>query len=307
MDVISEVPVYENSAGIALTPAGLRGRLTDLYELTKPRMNFLVVVTTMVGYYMAVRGWSEWSRIVYTLAGTALTAAGSSVFNQFIERGLDSKMNRTANRPLPAGRVRPVDAALFGLALSVAGVAILAVFVNLLTAALGALTLLLYVALYTPAKRFTSLCTIIGAVPGAIPPVMGFTAVQNAITPDAMALFAILFFWQMPHFLAIAILYRDDYARGGFLMLPVIDKGMQMTGRQIVLYSVSLVPVSLLPVLLGLSGPIYFAAAMVLGVAFCGFALVCARSKSRSDARQLFLASIVYLPALLSAMMIDKI
>lgn len=302
MENVSQFPTE-----IALAPAAARGRLIDLYELTKPRMNFLVVITTMVGYYMAVRGWGDWMRIVYTLVGTALTAAGSSVLNQYIERNLDSKMNRTAGRPLPAGRVRPAEALLFALVLSLAGVGILAVFVNLLTAALGALTLLLYVLLYTPAKRITSLCTIIGAVPGAIPPVMGFTAVQDKITPEAMALFAILFIWQMPHFLAIAILYRDDYARGGFKMLPVVDDQMRMTGRQMVLYSVSLIPVSLLPVLLGQSGAIYFTAALLLGVAFCGFALMCARSRSRADARQLFLASIVYLPALLSALMIDKI
>jgi protoheme IX farnesyltransferase len=260
----------------------------------------------MVGYYMAAHGPADWLRVVYTLIGTALTAAGSSVFNQYIERALDLRMNRTANRPLPGGRVKPIEALLYGVLLSVLGVAILTLFVNALTAALGALTLLLYVFVYTPAKRRTSLCTIIGAVPGAIPPVMGFTAVQGVLTPQAMALFAILFFWQMPHFLAIAILYRDDYARGGFQMLPVVDKRLDMTGRQIILYSLSLVTVSLMPAILGMAGVIYFVAALLLGIAFTGFGVVCARSKTRADARQLFLASIVYLPALLAAMMIDK-
>ncbi|HSZ58272.1 MAG TPA: heme o synthase [Tepidisphaeraceae bacterium] len=307
METLSEMQDF-SSGGAGLLPASTaRARLADYYELTKPRMNFLVVVTTMVGFYMAARGRADWGRILFALIGTALTAAGSSVFNQVVERRLDLKMKRTADRPLPAGRVRPFDAFLFALALSLLGVGILALFVNLLTAALGALTLLLYVLLYTPAKRITSLCTIIGAVPGAIPPVMGFTAVQGAVTPEAMALFAILFFWQMPHFLAIAILYRDDYARGGFLMLPVVDRNMSMTGRQIVLYSVSLIPVSILPALLGMAGPLYFTAALLLGIAFCGFGLICARSKSRSDARRLFLASIIYLPTLLAAMMIDKI
>jgi len=244
---------------------------------------------------------------MYTLVGTALTAAGASAFNQYIERRLDMLMKRTANRPLPGGRMRPVDALLFATLLSVLGVGTLAVFVNAITASLGALTLLLYVLLYTPAKRYTSLCTIIGAVPGAIPPVMGFTAVQGTISAEAMALFAILFFWQMPHFLAIAILYRDDYARGGFLMLPVVDEKMEMTGRQIVLYSLSMIPVSLLPALLGMSGMLYFVAALLMGIAFCAFGIICARSKSRADARQLFLVSIIYLPALLIALMIDKI
>ena len=215
-------------------------------------------------------------------------------------------MRRTANRPLPAGRLRPIEALLFGIALSITGVAMLALFVNPLTALLGALTLALYVFVYTPAKRRTTLCTIIGAIPGAIPPVMGFTAVQGVVTPQAMTLFAILFIWQMPHFLAIAILYRDDYARGGFLMLPVVDENLGMTGRQIVLYSLCLIPVSLMPSLLGMAGAVYFVAALLLGIAFCGFGIVCARSKIRSDARQLFLASIIYLPALFAAMMIDK-
>ena len=311
METIADIQEIGDSASLALEAAPLRAsapsRLTDLYELTKPRMNFLVVVTTMVGYYMAARGWSDWTRVLYTLVGTALTAAGSSVFNQYVERSYDMLMHRTASRPLPAGRIRPGEALLFGSLLSAIGVGVLWLFVNPLTALLGALTLALYVFVYTPAKRRTSLCTIIGAIPGAIPPLMGFTAVQNAITPQALSLFAILFFWQMPHFLAIAILYRDDYARGGFLMLPVIDKRLEMTGRQIILYSLSLVTVSLMPALFGMSGVIYFLAALLLGIAFTGFGFVCARSKRREDARQLFLASIIYLPALLAAMMVDKL
>ena len=308
---IADIAHVGDVSTLTLEPTTLRaaapGRLTDLYELTKPRMNFLVVVTTMVGYYMAARGWSDWGRIVYTLVGTALTAAGSSVLNQYAERSFDGLMRRTAGRPLPGGRLRPAEALWFGIGLSVLGVGMLLVFVNVLTAILGALTLALYVFVYTPAKRKTSLCTIIGAVPGAIPPVMGFTAVQGVITPEALAIFAILFVWQMPHFLAIAILYRDDYARGGFQMLPVVDKDLGMTGRQIVLYSLALIPVTLMPALLGMAGVVYFVAALLLGIAFCGFGLVCARSKTRADARQLFLSSIVYLPALLAALMIDKL
>jgi protoheme IX farnesyltransferase len=285
----------------------VRARVTDFYELTKPRMNFLVVVTTMVGYYMAARGWADWGRVVYTLIGTGLTAAGSSVLNQYVERDLDLLMRRTARRPLPGGRVRPGDALFYGVLLSVAGLAILTLFVNPLTALLGAITLALYVFVYTPAKRRTTICTLIGAVPGAIPPMMGFTAVQGTISLEAFVVFSILFFWQMPHFLAIAILYREDYARGGFQMLPVVDRELHVTSRQIVLYSLSLLPVTLLPALIGMAGGVYFAAALLLGLAFCGFGVLCARSKSRSDARQLFVASIIYLPALFAAMMLDKI
>jgi protoheme IX farnesyltransferase len=318
METATDIHELQSVGTIALEPASIsvaplsavRQRVNDFYELTKPRMNFLVVITTMVGYYMASeqgRGWSDWTRLIPTIFGTALTAAGASVFNQFIERRLDVRMKRTQNRPLPAGRVRPVDALLFATLISVVGVGTLAVFVNALTASLGALTLLLYVLVYTPAKRYTSLCTIIGAVPGAIPPVMGFTAVHNTIGTEAMALFAILFFWQMPHFLAIAILYRDDYARGGFQMLPVVDKQMSMTARQIVLYSITMIPVSLLPALLNMTGSIYPFAALLMGITFCGFGFVVARSKSRADARQLFLASIIYLPAVLTALMVDKL
>jgi protoheme IX farnesyltransferase len=311
MDTLIDIPEAVDAGVIALDSApirtALRVRLNDYYELTKPRMNFLVVVTTMVGYYMAAHGRADWLRVIYTLVGTALTAAGSSVFNQYAERQFDKKMRRTANRPLPGGRLRPTDALLFGIALSALGVGILLAFVNVLTALLGALTLVLYVFIYTPAKRRTTLCTIIGAIPGAIPPVMGFTAVQGIFTAQALAIFAILFFWQMPHFLAIAILYRDDYARGGFLMLPVVDEDLDMTGRQIILYSVSLITVSLMPAILGMAGVLYFVAALLLGIAFCGFGVVCARSRKRADARQLFLASIIYLPALLAAMMIDKL
>lgn len=306
METVSEITDLP-AAELAIGAASWRARLTDFYELTKPRMNFLVVVTTMVGYYMAARGWGDWARVVYTLVGTALTAAGSSVLNQYAERDLDLLMRRTARRPLPGHRVRPADALLYGVTLSVVGMAILAIFVNPITALLGAITLALYVFVYTPAKRRTTICTLIGAVPGAIPPMMGFTAVQGTISLEALTLFAILFFWQMPHFLAIAILYRDDYARGGFQMLPVVDPELHVTGRQIVLYSLSLIPVTLLPALIGMAGVVYFAAALLLGLAFTGFGILCARSKSRADARQLFLASIVYLPALLAAMMLDKI
>jgi protoheme IX farnesyltransferase len=288
-------------------------RWVDFYELTKPRMNFLVVLTTMVGFYMASasrEGFQstpmDWRLLLATILGTALTAAGASVFNQFVERDFDKLMPRTRNRPLPGGRVQPVGAFWYGLGLGLAGVAILVTCVNVLTALLGAITLLSYVFVYTPLKRVTTLNTVIGAVPGAIPPVMGLTAVHGALSPQALALFAILFIWQMPHFLAIAILYRRDYALGGFKMLPVVDEKLHMTGRQIVLYAVALVPVSLMPVYVGLAGQAYFAVALMLGLAFLSFAVSCALTKERLDARKLFFASIIYLPALLGVMMLDR-
>jgi protoheme IX farnesyltransferase len=312
MDTAADVAEFTAlpDAGIALAPvaAARPSRLVDFYELTKPRMNFLVVVTTMVGFYMAMRpGFADWALLAHTLMGTALAAAGASVLNQYVERDHDGLMRRTANRPLPAGRVSPVEAMLLGVALSVGGTLYLAALVNVLTAALGALTIATYVLLYTPMKRWTTLCTVVGAVPGAIPPMMGWTAATDALSPQAWALFGILFFWQMPHFLAIAVLYRDDYARGGFRMLPVVDEDLLVTGRQTVLYGAALVPVSLLPVMLRMAGPLYLLAAVVLGLTFLGFGIHCALGKRRADARRLFLVSIIYLPALLAVMMLDKV
>ncbi len=280
--------------------------LADFYELTKPRMNFLVVITTMVGFYMAARVGIDWLLLLHTLLGTALTAAGASVLNQYVERDVDKLMPRTMNRPVPAGRVTPLAALAYGVGLGAAGVVYLALAVNPLTALLGALTLGTYVLLYTPMKRWTTLNTVIGAVPGAIPPMMGFTAAQGALSPEALALFGILFFWQMPHFLAIAILYRDDYARGGFKMLPVVDADLSVTSRQILLYAVALIPASLIPVQFGMAGAAYFTAAALLGFAFLSFCVSCATTRTRTDARKLFFASIVYLPLLLAAMMLDK-
>jgi heme o synthase len=281
-------------------------RWADYFELTKPRMNFLVVITTMVGFYMAAHVGIDWVLLLHTLLGTALTAAGASVLNQYVERDIDRLMPRTVDRPVPAGRVAPIEALIYGVALGAAGVVYLAVLVNLLTALLGAVTLGTYVLLYTPMKRWTTLNTVIGAVPGAIPPMMGFTAAQGALSPEALAVFGILFFWQMPHFLAIAILYRDDYAKGGLKMLPVVDADLSVTGRQILLYGAALIPASLAPVQLGMAGATYFTCATLLGIAFLTFGVSCATTRTRDDARKLFLASIVYLPLLLAAMMLDK-
>jgi protoheme IX farnesyltransferase len=284
-------------------------RAADLYELTKPRMNFLVVITTMVGFMLASpRGRTDWVLLLHTILGTALCAASASVLNQLMERRYDALMPRTRNRPLPAGRIAPSEALWFGLSLAIVGVSYLALLVNVLTSLLGLVTIAWYLGLYTPAKRSTSLNTVIGAVPGAIPPMMGFTAAQGALSPAALALFGILFFWQMPHFLAIAILYRNDYRLGGFKMLPCVedDGSMPITGRMIVLYAIALIPVSLMPVILNVAGPAYFTAAVLLGLAFLSFAVSCAVTGTRTDARKLFFASIIYLPLLLAGMMLDK-
>ena len=297
-------PLAVRDGSVATRPS----RLADYYELTKPRMNFLVVVTTMVGYYMAARGMTgDWTRLLHTLLGTALTAAGASVLNQYVERVPDALMARTADRPLPAGRVAPLEALALGVVFTILGLVELTLFVNPLTALLGAVTLSSYVFLYTPMKRWTSLCTVVGAVPGAIPPMMGWTAVTDSLGAPAWALFAILFFWQMPHFLAIAILFRDDYKAGGFRMLPVVDEDLGSTSRQILLYSSALIPVTLFPGVIGMAGFTYFLSAVVLGLAFFGFGATCAITRTRQDARRLFFASIIYLPLLLAIMMLDKL
>ena len=284
-------------------------RLRDFYELTKPRMNLLVVITTLVGFYMATRTAAlvNWTLLAHTILGTALTAAGASVLNQYVERDLDGKMPRTANRPLPTGRILPVEALLLGVLFGVGGVLYLITFVNSLTALLGAATLASYVWVYTPMKRWTTLCTIVGAVPGAIPPMMGFAALHHAISIEAMAMFGILFLWQMPHFLAIAVMYKDDYIAGGFKMLPCVDPELRATGRQIIVYQLALIPMTLMPFGLQMAGVGYLAAAIVLGGVFLAYGVLAATRRTREDARKLFFVSIIYLPLLLGALMIDKI
>lgn len=296
------------TSGTELRTAHAGGRWLDFYELIKPRMNLLILLTTLVGFYIATgAGHSlNWLLMIPTLIGTALCAASAAAINQYIERDYDILMPRTRHRPLPAGHISPAEALITGIAMGVAGTLILITCVNLLTAALGAFTLLSYVLVYTPLKRITTLNTIVGAIPGAIPPVMGFTAVQGAFSPGALAVFGILFFWQMPHFLAIAMLYKRDYALGGFKMLPVVDHDGSITARQIIHYAVALIPVSLLPTYTGIAGPAYFAVALMLGLAFLSFCVSCATTKSRVDARKLFFASIIYLPALLGVMMLNR-
>jgi protoheme IX farnesyltransferase len=284
----------------------VRRLLGDYLILTKVRITTLVLVTAATGFLLASRDGPDVALLAWTLLGTGLAASGAAALNQVLERAVDARMQRTARRPIPAGRMSATHGLAVGLALSVAGVGVLGARANLLTAALGAATVLLYVGVYTPLKRMTTLNTIVGAVPGAIPPVMGWTAATGALGAPAGVLFAILFLWQLPHFLAIAWIFRDDYRRGGFPMLPVVDPDGRATGHQVALYCAALVPVSLLPTLLGLTGPTYFFGALVLGVGFLAFGLRMARHRRGREARGVLLASVTYLPLLLALLIIDR-
>jgi protoheme IX farnesyltransferase len=278
----------------------------DLFEMGKPGITAMVVLTSALGFLLAGGALISW-QMAATLVGTALVASGASALNQFWERDTDALMVRTAGRPLPAGRMDPDVGLLLGVGLGIGGLLELALAVNALTAALGAAALAGYVFAYTPLKKVSSLATVVGAVPGALPPMMGWCAVRGEIDLAAWALFGILFFWQMPHFLAIAWLCREDYARGGFPMLPVIDPGGAWTARQCVLYGAALVPVSLLPSLLGLAGRVYFGGALVFGLVYLGFGLAFARQRSNGAARRLMLASLLYLPAILLVMLVERL
>jgi len=248
----------------------------------------------------------DWGLAAHLLAGTALACAGTSALNQWWERDLDARMHRTRTRPLPAGRLTSERALAFGIALSIAGLFELALFVNLLSALITAATLVSYVFVYTPLKTRTWLCTVVGAVPGALPPLVGWAASRGALGPGAWSLFAILFVWQLPHFYAIAWMCRDDYARGGFPMLPVVDRTGTATTRHIVAWSLALVPVSLLPALLGLEGAWYATGAVALGLAFVGLAAILAAHRTLPHARRVFLGSVLYLPLLFGLLLFDK-
>ena len=288
-------------SALAASPA----RVGDFLELTKPRITMLVLVTAAVGYAVGAGRGLDPAAFVALLAGTALVAGGASALNQYSERDADARMDRTRRRPLPSGRVTPAEALAFGLAVAGAGLLLLAA-VNSLTALLGAAALASYVLLYTPLKRVTSLCTVVGAVPGAIPPLMGWAAARGSLGLGAWTLFAILFLWQLPHFLAIGWIYRADYARGGFPMLPVVDGDGGSTGRQMMLYSAALLPVTLLAGSVAAAGSGYLWSALVLGLVFFASSARFARTRSVAAARLLFLVSVLYLPALLGLMVFDR-
>lgn len=276
-------------------------------DLIKARLTTLVLLTTLVGFYLGWRGEMNFALMFHTLMGTALVAAGASALNQLLEREYDAKMRRTMDRPLPSGRMQPVSVMIFGGVSSVAGLVYLAVAVNLLTSVIGAVTLISYLFIYTPLKRVTWLNTAIGAVPGALPPLMGWTAARGQITSEGWALFAILFFWQLPHFFAIAWLYKDEYARAGFKMLPGIDPNGQRTAQQAVSNTLALLAISLFPFVFKMAGTVYLVSALVLGAGFLWCAIQFARQLTAARARQLFFASIIYLPLLLALMVWDKL
>lgn len=286
-----------------------RARWSDYGELLKARLVSLVLVTTAVGFLMGYVGPYDgvfWTGLLRTILGTALVAGGAMALNQYLERRTDALMARTRSRPLPEGRIAPPEALVFGTVLSLCGIGYLCASVNVLTGALAALTSATYLLLYTPLKTRTPLCTLVGAVSGAIPPMMGYTAAAGLVTAEAWLLFAILFVWQMPHFLAIAWLYREDYAAGRQMMLPVVDPSGTATARQMVSFSLTLLPVTLMPTVVGMTGAVYFFAALVLGLAFLAFAVLVAVTRTKPAARAMFLASVLYLPALLTMMMLDR-
>ena len=285
------------SAGAVVVAEG-RSRAADYVTLAKPRLNMLVVASTLVGYVMGDGEMADVLRVVAMVGGTALVAGGASAFNQVFERRTDALMRRTRLRPMADGRMSPQDASLYAAVLSLAGLAALAVFVNILSALVALATLVSYAAIYTPLKLRTSFSTVIGAIPGALPPVIGWAAATNGLGRGAWILFGILFLWQLPHFLAIAWMYREDYARAGFPMLPVIEPDGRSTARQSVLYAAALLPLSLAPTLVGITTTFYFVAALVLTLGFLALTLQFARTRSVADARRVFFGSIVYLPIL---------
>jgi protoheme IX farnesyltransferase len=284
-----------------------RQRLVDYLALTKPRVVVMVLVTTVVGYYLGSSETMALGPLLHTLAGTALAAAGTLALNQYMERDLDARMERTRRRPLPEGRLQPAEAFAFGTLLLASGLGWLAAGVGALATAVTASIAVTYLLVYTPLKPVTSLCSIVGAVPGALPPVAGWAAARDALGPEAWVLFAILFLWQIPHSLAIGRVYRDDYARAGIRVLPVVDRDGPSTGLHVLSNCLALLPVALLPTLIGLAGPLYFLVALVLGLGFLWSAIGLARTRSATDARRVLVASLVYLPVLLGMMALDKL
>jgi protoheme IX farnesyltransferase len=292
---------------VAASEPEARGLVSLLGELFKIRLTALVLVTMAVGFYLASPTPLDVPLFLHALAGTGLLAAGAATLNQFIEREHDARMRRTEDRPLPSGRMQPAHALVIGGLVSAAGMVWLAQRVNLTTAMLGVATLASYLFVYTPLKRLTTANTMIGAIPGALPPLMGWTAASGEISVQGWSLFAILFLWQLPHFYAIAWMYREDYAKAGYVMLPVVDPEGQRTGRHAVSHTLGLLAVSLAPVATRVCGPGYLAAALLLGLGMLACAIGFARQLTTASARRLFFASILYLPLLLAAMVFDKV
>jgi len=280
--------------------------MRDYLDLTKPRITWLILVSTAVGCYFGARGDWSWLALLHTLAGTGLMASGTAALNQWYEREADARMRRTAARPIPGGRISPRRAFWFGVALAAAGFLELGLGANWISAGLGLFTLLSYLLLYTPLKPRTPHSTTVGAIPGAMPPLMGYAAMRGTLTAEAWVLYAILFLWQFPHFLAIAWMYREDYERGRIRMLPVVSPDGESTARAMLTCAVLLVPVSVLPSALAMTGKLYLAGATLLGAAFVFASARVLFDRSASRARQVLLASVAYLPALYALMVLDR-
>ena len=278
----------------------------DLVALTKPRVVLMVLATTLVGYFLALSGPADYLRVTHLLFGTLLAAGGTLALNQYVERDVDARMERTKRRPLPDGRLQPLEALIFATALTSVGVVYLAVGLNIATAILTLTTTILYIGAYTPLKLRTASCMLVGAVPGALPPVTGWVAARGDLGVGAAVLFGILFLWQLPHTLAIARLYRDDYARAGVRVLPVVDARGTMSERQIVSSTLCLVAVSLLPTMIRISGTAYFVTACALGLGLLGVGLAHANAPSTASARRVLVASLLYLPLLLAVLAFDR-
>ena len=281
--------------------------MKDYIELTKPRITWLIVMSTAIGYYFGHSGaWAIWP-IIHTLVGTALIASGTAALNQWYEREADRHMRRTQMRPLPSGRLSPPSALWFGIALALAGGLELGFGANWLTAGLGIATLSAYLFVYTPLKQKTWWSTTIGAFPGAMPPLIGFAGAAGKLTVEAWVLGAILFLWQFPHFYAIAWMYREDYSRAGIQMLPVVEPDGESTARQILIYSVLLIPISLLPKWLGMTGDIYLIGALAMGLWFLYSGIQVSLDRTKLRARKVLLTSVVYLPVLYALMVLDPV
>lgn len=293
------------STEAALAAAG--NKVAAYVSLTKPRIVVMVLVTVGVGFLLGARGSAHPATLSLTLLGTALVAGGASTLNQWMERARDARMRRTANRALPRGRLGAVEAASFGVGLGLAGTAVLLWGANWLAAAVAVSTLLLYVFVYTPLKPWTTLNTAIGAIPGALPPVIGWAAATETLGIEAFSLFLIVFLWQFPHFLAIAWIYREDYARGGLKMLPGADPQGALTGRQATIYALALIPAGLLPATIGLAGPVYFVGALVLGLLYLVVAIQFWTGVSESTARRLLRMSFFYLPLVLLLLVLNPL
>jgi heme o synthase len=306
---MSTVERMSDACPEVIVTLGVRDRrqvASDLVALTKPRVLVMVLVTTLVGYDVGLTGSADYLRVIHLLIGTLLAAGGTLALNQYWERDVDARMARTRSRPLPAGRLQPLEALALGAALTLLGTAYLAALVGILVALITAVTSILYLFAYTPLKRRSALCTLVGAVPGALPPVAGWAAARGDVALGAWILFGVLFLWQLPHTLSIARLYRDDYARAGVRVLPVIDPDGASTERQMVLACVALLAVSLVPPVIGWTGSTYLGGAVALGLAFAAVGIVQALAPSPRAARRVLLASLLYLPLLLGLLALDK-